>query len=745
MEDLNTSLNLYHMDVLKEIAEHLEIELNRYPLRKTWLIQRLHDRIPRLAGSPSFIQTLGAAPRAALGVMLERDRVYTQRDVALPLILSGMVRVEGQSATLDRPKVEDALHILLVHGLIVNLTEPMGTASRRTLTPLHIFAIPKEVRRALPDERLHPPQIRAGEFDLTDAPDHIVSGDMQQFLRSLFFTWAEIRREPARRLKAGTMGKRDRRRIAESLGFEEDEGLDEVAWLHEFLEALNLATRGGDDIRGIDSAAVKLFWSTTSAGKVSDLIVAYVRMKSELDVNTHSLSSYTFQSSVPLRPPAEIRTNIVETLNQVAQAGWLPFDLFFDLLTGGQTGSLVLESSVRTSLYGDLHWYGGTSRRLAMESTLRRIETQAVVTVLEELCRMGLVSLGYASEDDQRPAALTLTPWLRAHYTNASVSRSSGGGQIILQPDFQILAMGPVPLSVLADLERFAVREKLDESVVTYRITRDSVYQAFQQDMSSDAIEDMLDDASDQPVPQNVIRSLHDWQQRYERIVIRRAITVMQVDEADCLTTLVEDSKLQPYLHKLDERTAWFAQAHSKRVEARLSELGILPGYSSDPETDITASLRWEGDHLTSRHPLPSLYVEGRMRQIAERRNGYWVLSSEQVKEAVDKGLAPLEIIEMLERMTGGPLDLTWEKRLKAWGQHYGPGQVAEVRLLRLADDGVMRELRETDTRLRKGLQPLPNAQGLAVVSEKHWDMVHEALEEWGIELNDVNWWAQGS
>ena len=745
MESLNTSLNLYHMDVLKDIAKNLEIELNQYPLRKTWLIQRLLDRIPRLAASPSFIRSLGGAARAALGLMLERNRVYTQRDVALPLMLSGMVRVEGQSATKGRPTVENVLHTLLVHGLIVNLTEPMGTASRRTLRPLHIFAIPPKVRRALPVDLLNPPQIRSGEFDLTEAPNHIVSEDLQQFLRSLFFTWAEIRREPARRLKAGNMGKRDRRRVAESLGYEKDEGLEEVAWLHEFLEALNLASRGGDVIRGIDRAAVKLFWSTTSAGKVSDLIVAYVRMNRSLDLDTKALNAYTFQNSVLLRPPTEIRTNVVETLNQVAQAGWLPFDLFVDLLTGGQVGSLILESSVRTSLYGDLHWYGGKSRRLAMESTLQRIESQSVVIILEELCRMGLVSLGYDSQEDERPTALKLTSWLRAHYTNHSVSRSSGGGQIILQPDFQILAMGPVPLSVLADLEHFAMREKLDESVVTYRITRDSVYRAFQHDMSADAIQDVLSEASDQPVPQNVVRSLHDWQQRYERIVIRRSVTILQVDDPDRLTSLVEDATLASYLHKLDEQTAWFASAHVSRVEARLKELEILPGYSSDPETDIATSLRWEGDYLTSRHPLPSLYVEGQMRQIAERRNGHWVLSAEQVKGAVDKGLEPLEIIEMLERMTGAPLELTWEKRIKAWGQHYGEGQIAEVRLLRLAGEGVLRELRKRDARLNEGLQPLPEALGLAVVNERDWDTVREALQEWGVDLDEVAWWVQSS
>lgn len=743
MEDLNTSLNLYHMDVLREIAETLEVELNRYPLRKSWLIQRLLDRIPRLAASPSFIRSLGEAPRAALGVMLERDRVYTQRDVALPLMLAGVVRVEGQPATVDRPDVEDVLHTLLVHGLIVNLTEPMGTASRRTLTPMHIFALPPRVRRALPTDLLHPPEIRAGEFDLIEAPNRVVSGDLQQFLRFLFFTWAEVRREPARRLKAGTMGKRDRRRIAESLGLEGDEGLAEVAWLHEFLEALNLANRGGDAIRGIDRAAVKLFWSTTSAGKVSDLIVAYVRMESPLEVDGQALSAYTFQSSVPLRAPSAIRTNVVETLNQVAEAGWLPFSLFFDLVIGGQVGSLILESDVRTSLYGDLHWYGGTSRRLAMESTLRRIETQAGVEVLEELSRMGLVALGYDTQKDPHPSALKLTSWLRSHYTNQSASRLSDGGQIILQPDFQILAMGPVPLSVLADLERFAVREKLDESVVTYRITRDSVYRAFQEDMTADAIRDALDEASDQPVPQNVVRSVCDWQRRYERIVIRRAVTILQVDEPDRLTAMLEDAKLRSYLHPLDERTAWFASTHNAWVESRLRALDILPGYSTDPERDIAASLRWEGEHLASRHPMPSLYVEGRMQQIAERKNGHWELSANQVKQAVDKGLEPLAIIEMLERMTGSPLDLSWEKRLKAWGQHYGPGQVAEVKLLKLVGDEVMQELRETDARLKDGLQPLPNAQGLAVVEEKHWEAVCEALAEWGIDLDEVRWWAE--
>ena len=57
------------------------------------------------------------------------------------------------------------------------------------------------------------------------------TGNLEEFLRQLFFTWSEFRRKPAQLLKSGDIGKRDQRRMAEGLGLSEEQDLHRVQLL----------------------------------------------------------------------------------------------------------------------------------------------------------------------------------------------------------------------------------------------------------------------------------------------------------------------------------------------------------------------------------------------------------------------------------------------------------------------------------------------------------------------------------
>jgi hypothetical protein len=757
MQRLSSLLQDYHIDALREIAAHLGLQFDRYPLRKDRLVEALRQSILKMARAEDAILSLSEPEQSVLALALRADDALSLREIARNLVMSGLIQVEGDAATAIRPTLSDVLESLVRKGLIINLTEPQGMSTLRTLSPIQRVMVSDDVRSALPKATLSVPGPDPEALSLGREPSQVWKGDFEQFIRELFFAWAELRRDPARRLKAGGMGKRDRRRIAGTLGRDEkdEEALAWVSEIYELLSILNLVNGDASTIAAVDNDAVKLFWSATPVSQLRELMVAYTKLDvflAEGALDFDLVGGY--YRGFTTRPINEMRAVVLDALGECTSLGWVSFPAFRVLLTGGQTGSFLLGDKASETLSMSLHWYGDSYRR-DMTSRLQSAEYEVLRFILDELRVIGLVDLGYELPNVEEPAgqdlkpfegyptAFRLTRWAQAHFRGATQTRGGDQrtGQVIVQPDFQILAMGPVPLRVLASLEQFAEREKLDESVVTYRITRDAVYWAYQRGESVESLLTYLREATDQPVPQNIARSLEAWSTQYERIVLRRKVSIVQVTQAEFLERLLNDPELEGCLHPLDATTAWLHVADADRLAARLSELEMLPARSQGPEADLRDSLRWHDEALVSRAPLPSLFVSGTMRRFADTDDGHWSLTPESVQSAVSLGMEPLEIIEVLERMTGGALPAPWRKRLKAWGGHYGGGQAASVRLLHLEREGALRELRETDSDLRRWLHPLPDSENIAVVDDARWESVAERLTSLGVEISEDTWW----
>ncbi len=204
-----------------------------------------------------------------------------------------------------------------------------------------------------------------------------------------------------------------------------------------------------------------------------------------------------------------------------------------------------------------------------------------------------------------------------------------------------MLALGPVPLRTLAGLEQFAAREKIDESVITYRLTRDHVYQALQRGETIDGIITYLQEATDQPVPQNIVRSLQAWGQQFERIVIRRAVQILQVDQADVLEQLLADPELAPRLHALGERTAWFLPGDAASIEQGLRRHQMLAVHSTARRR--TCRIAWYGTmtNSTREQRYRASSSPACCATLAEARNGRWQLTPESVRRAADLGTDP--------------------------------------------------------------------------------------------------------
>lgn len=756
MERLSTALQNYHVEVLQTIAERLALPIKEAPVRKAQLVGQLARHIPKIARSRTHIGSLSAAEQAALAVMLAEDAEAktTQRDLALPLMLSGLVKADQrpQDGNADLPTIHEVVQALLSQGLLISLTNANGASALRTLDYVEALGVAPEVRAAIPQDLLSLPSVPPQKAQWDETTDlEIREHDVRQYMRMLFFTWSELRRRPAWLLKAGGMGKRDRRRIAEALGLDREEDLEVISRFYEMLAALQLVTSEEGTIAAVESDAVTLFWGARLMGQLPALIRAYTQVATELptDAALDQLTGYF--ESISLQSPYVIREQAIEMLHHIAPLGWISTEMFHNLLCGGRPGSMAFGGAWLDYIYRHSHWYGDSYWR-QIEETLRKAETQLVHTLLDELYTLGLVVYGEPATKGKRqsnkPVAIRVSEAMQAYVARTTdaashtpTGRDEAPWQVILQPDFQMLAMGPVPLRVLANLENFVHREKIDESVITYRITRDDAYEAFRRDETVAAILGYLTEATDQPVPQNIIRSLEEWYAQFERIVIHRNVCIFQADSSERLEALLDDPTLSQFLQRISADLAWMRPDDSQRVEARLQELEILPAQARQPKDDLQDSLRWHREELEPRSPTPSIYVTGYLQRVAEPHNDRWRITPESTKRAADLGLEIPDIQATLEEMTGSQLPDLWDKRLKAWGNHFGDAKIGDVRLLRLDQADALESLREADRQLHRWLRPLAGAPQLAIVDDRHWEEVQDLLASWGVNVKAERWW----
>ena len=290
---------------------------------------------------------------------------------------------------------------------------------------------------------------------------------------------------------------------------------------------------------------------------------------------------------------------------------------------------------------------------------------------------------------------------------------------------------------MLATIEGFTERESVDPSVVTYRITHESVYGAFQRGETADTLLAQLSELTHAEPPQNVRRSLEAWYAQYERIVVHRQVTILHVDGPALLEALVRDPELARYLHPIDATTAWFRPSVAGVIEARLMEHGHLAAKVEDIVEARRESIRWHGDELESVRAAPGLETIGTLARFAERvSEGRWRLTPERVQRAARLGIDANVIARWLEELTGASLPPRWKTRLRAWTGYFGQARVAHVRLLQFENATALDELRSLDPRLKRWLRPLPDAPGYATVADTHWDELQHILGELGIALD---------
>ncbi|MFT6362819.1 MAG: hypothetical protein ACJAZ8_001228, partial [Planctomycetota bacterium] len=151
-----------------------------------------------------------------------------------------------------------------------------------------------------------------------------------------------------------------------------------------------------------------------------------------------------------------------------------------------------------------------SSRYTPMED-VQRMAWNLVRWVRQRLFLAGVIDLGY--DVSGRPVAMRLTPGgaRLLGISEGAAGVTPGGGRIIVTPDFEVVLFpSGDDVELIHDLDRFSSREKNGHSM-HFRISEEGVVRALRQGMHLSRIEEVLEQHSHTPVPQNVRYSIQDW------------------------------------------------------------------------------------------------------------------------------------------------------------------------------------------------------------------------------------------
>jgi hypothetical protein len=414
--------------------------------------------------------------------------------------------------------------------------------------------------------------------------------------------------------------------------------------------------------------------------------------------------------------------------------------------------------------------------------------------LLEPLHWMGLLDIGYlagegtgiggsvgGSEDDESqvttvPVAYRLTPvgaW--ALGVGPAVDMPEEKGRVVVQPNFELFALDPISDLTLAELEEFAERVNA-ERAIKYRLTRASVYRAQKKGWTAARILDVLRELSQDtspaaagpdlagfgssaevhPLPQNVVRTLQEWQDLHERVIIHRRANLLQAVDMQLLKQLqqipavrahlddridtqdpqqVALALIRPGLAQTEELIHALEHAGYPPMRTRSSKDAGPPSLTIADPGEASAS----GIEIQFHVALPSIYTYEQIAPFTRQdEQGRTYLTPSAIKEAVRAGMGVDEILERLSALHYGPLPHAVVKQVRAWGHYYGDAMLQTVTLIQIQDAKTLNELL-TDPKVRAALRPfVPDpSRVLALVDTDDLISLHEILDRYGITLHD--------
>lgn len=343
-------------------------------------------------------------------------------------------------------------------------------------------------------------------------------------------------------------------------------------------------------------------------------------------------------------------------------------------------------------------------------------------------------------------------------------------GRLVVQPNFDLVALAPVAEALLLDLDRFAERLSL-EHIAQYHLSKASVTHAVQLGLTAESIQQLLEQAAAGAIPQNVRYSLQEWERQARRVELWRATTLLEVDEPALLDALFEDQETRPWLlRRLAPTLAEVATAQLERLQDALWQRDYLPSQTSatryqdiwDNSLPLPAhEAQWcllPDGLLQPRYPLTDLYLTTELerfteidevsalsesdehpsnKQMAEVSSTWRRITPSALQRALASGLKLERIIQFLRQYCVNSVPGSFLVRLKLWGSGYNPVPIMHIEatpLLSLSAQALQDILSDEEVGPLLG-PPVSAEQRLVRIDPAHLERVIALLRERGFEI----------
>jgi len=377
------------------------------------------------------------------------------------------------------------------------------------------------------------------------------------------------------------------------------------------------------------------------------------------------------------------------------------------------------------------------------------VEGGFIRTILSgPLAWLGIVDVN----EEEHPNAFLLAQGagLAAHAT-LSEAIDPTWGRLVVQPNFDLVALAPVPERLLVDLDRFAERVRL-EHIAQYRLSKSSVTRAVQLGLSAEAIYQIIEEAAGGTIPQNVHYSLQEWERQARRVELWRAATLLEVDDPALLDELFaapETSGL--LLHRLAPTLAEVATGHLAHLQELLWQRDYLPAQTSAAQyQDLlngaplpASAAQWllsPGGQFQPCYALNNLYLATELERITEldETTGWRKLTSASLQDALAQGLRLPHIIHFLQTYCVDGVPGSFLVRLKLWGEGYTEQSALHVEsapMLSLSNQ-ILQDILVDEEIGPLLSEPVPIEKRLVRIPEQHLQRVVQLLRERGFEVS---------
>ncbi len=323
-------------------------------------------------------------------------------------------------------------------------------------------------------------------------------------------------------------------------------------------------------------------------------------------------------------------------------------------------------------------------------------------------------------------------------------------GKLVVQPNFEMLALAPVSEALLIRLDRFAERTRL-EQIAQYRLTKASVTRAIQMGMHAEEIQQILEQAGGGSLPQNVCYSLMEWERQARRIELWPRMTLLEVDDAALLDELFADAKTRPLFgRRLAPLLAEVVSDQLANLQELLWQREYLPALVVAPVyTQVLESGRmpvhepqWrllQDGLLQPCYPVVNLYLAAELERITtyDEATGWRRITPSSIQRSPD---IPLEhIVRFLQQYCLDGVPPSFLIRLKLWGGGYDRQNVISVEaapMLRLSAQA-LRDI-QADEEVGELLEEeVPSENRLVRVPQDRLARIVELLRERGFVVED--------